>query len=61
MSRSTTADLGRVDQPIAFYERALEFDPGLVKALDEAIELKKTIPAQAGLAGGSSDACPPRG
>jgi tetratricopeptide (TPR) repeat protein/tRNA A-37 threonylcarbamoyl transferase component Bud32 len=28
------------DQAIKFYERALEYDPSLVKALDEAIELR---------------------
>ena len=38
----SSRQLGEVDQALAFYERALEFDPGLVKALDEAIELKKT-------------------
>jgi tetratricopeptide (TPR) repeat protein len=31
--------LGKVDQALGFYARALEFDPGLVKALNEAIEL----------------------
>jgi len=38
----SSRQLGEVDQALAFYERALEFDPGLVKALDEAIELRKT-------------------
>ncbi len=38
----SSRQLGEVDQALTFYERALEFDPGLVKALDEAIELKKT-------------------
>ena len=31
--------LGKLDQAIGFYARALEFDPTLTKALDEAIEL----------------------
>src|SRR5690606_14691625 len=31
--------LGKVDQALGYYQRALEFDPSLVKALNEAIEL----------------------
>ncbi|MGO8994002.1 MAG: tetratricopeptide repeat protein, partial [Polyangiaceae bacterium] len=38
----SSRQLGETDQALAFYERALEFDPSLVKALDEAIELTKT-------------------
>jgi tetratricopeptide (TPR) repeat protein len=38
----SSRQLGETDQALAFYERALEFDPSLVKALDEAIDLKKT-------------------
>jgi tetratricopeptide (TPR) repeat protein len=33
--------LGETDQALAFYTRALEFDPTLTKALDEAIELRR--------------------
>ena len=38
----SSRQLGETDQAIAFYERALEFDPTLTKALDESIELRKT-------------------
>ncbi len=38
----SSRQLGETDQALAFYERALEFDPTLAKALDEAIELRKT-------------------
>ncbi len=38
----SSRQLGEVDQALAYYEKALEFDPTLVKALDEAIELRKT-------------------
>ncbi|HEY2509746.1 MAG TPA: protein kinase [Polyangiaceae bacterium] len=38
----SSRQLGEVDQALGFYERALEFDPTLTKALDEAIELRKT-------------------
>ncbi len=34
--------LNDVDQAIGFYDRALEFDPTLAKALDEVLELRKT-------------------
>src|SRR4029077_14463652 len=34
--------IGEIDQALGFYERALEFDPTLTKALDEAIELRNT-------------------
>ena len=34
--------LGEIDQALGFYERALEFDPSLTKALDEAVDLRKT-------------------
>jgi tetratricopeptide (TPR) repeat protein len=38
----SSRQLGETDQALAFYERALEFDPTLAKALDEAIELRKS-------------------
>ncbi len=38
----SSRQLGETDQALAFYEKALEFDPSLTKALDEAIELQKT-------------------
>ena len=34
--------LGEIDQALGYYAKALEFDPSLNKALDEAIELRKT-------------------
>jgi tetratricopeptide (TPR) repeat protein len=34
--------LGETDAALGFYDRALEFDPTLAKALDEAIELRRT-------------------
>jgi tetratricopeptide (TPR) repeat protein len=37
----SSRQLGETDQALAFYERALEFDPTLAKARDEAIELRK--------------------
>ena len=38
----SSRQLGETDQALAFYEKALEFDPSLTKALDEAIELRRT-------------------
>jgi tetratricopeptide (TPR) repeat protein len=38
----SSRQLGEIDQAIAFYDRAFEFDPTLVKALEEAIELRRT-------------------
>ena len=32
--------LGEVDSAIGFYERAMEYDPGLTKPLEELIDLK---------------------
>jgi tetratricopeptide (TPR) repeat protein len=37
----SSRQLGAVDQAIAFYDRALEFDPSLTKALDESIALRR--------------------
>ena len=37
----SSRQLGLVDQAIAFYDRALEFDPSLTKALDESIALRR--------------------
>jgi len=39
-AKVTARQLGEVDQAIDFYDRALEFDPALVKAMDEAIDLR---------------------
>lgn len=39
-AKVTARQLGEVDQAIEYYDRALEFDPGLVKALDEVVELR---------------------
>ncbi len=36
----TSRQLGETDQALAFYERALDYDPSLSKAADEAIELR---------------------
>jgi hypothetical protein len=36
----TSRQLGESDQALAFYERALDYDPSLTKAADEAIELR---------------------
>src|SRR6185369_2793816 len=38
----SSRQLNDADQAIAFYERALEFDPTLTKALDEVLELRRT-------------------
>ncbi|MGO9833902.1 MAG: protein kinase domain-containing protein [Polyangiaceae bacterium] len=35
--------LGETGQALAFYERALEFDPGLTKAAEEAIDLRQQM------------------
>jgi tetratricopeptide (TPR) repeat protein/tRNA A-37 threonylcarbamoyl transferase component Bud32 len=37
----SSRQLGETDQAIVFYERALEFDPTLTKAMDEAIALRR--------------------
>ena len=34
--------LGEIDAAIRYYDRALEFDPAAAKALEEALELRKT-------------------
>jgi len=39
----TSRQLGEADQALAFYERALEFDPALTKAAEEAIDLRRQI------------------
>ena len=39
----TSRQLGETEQALAYYERALEFDPALVKAADEAIDLRSQI------------------
>jgi tetratricopeptide (TPR) repeat protein len=41
--------LGEVDQALDFYDRALELDPMLDKAMDEAIDLKRTRGDHAGV------------
>jgi tetratricopeptide (TPR) repeat protein/tRNA A-37 threonylcarbamoyl transferase component Bud32 len=41
--------LGEVDQALDFYDRALELDPLLDKAVDEAIDLKRTRGDHAGV------------
>jgi hypothetical protein len=41
--------LGEVDQALDFYDRALELDPSLDKAMDEAIDLKRTRGDHAGV------------
>ena len=38
----STRQLGETDQALAFYDRAIEYDPTLTKAMDEAIELRRT-------------------
>jgi len=37
----SSRQLGEIDQALTFYARAIEFDPTLTKAMDEAIELKR--------------------
>jgi tetratricopeptide (TPR) repeat protein/tRNA A-37 threonylcarbamoyl transferase component Bud32 len=37
----SSRQLGEAEQALTFYTRALEFDPTLTKAMDEAIELRK--------------------
>jgi tetratricopeptide (TPR) repeat protein len=39
----TSRQLGETDQALAYYERALDFDPGLVKAAEEAIDLRQQM------------------
>ncbi|HXX65546.1 MAG TPA: tetratricopeptide repeat protein [Polyangiaceae bacterium] len=39
-AKVTARQLGEIDQAIEYYDRALEFDPGLVKAMDEVVELR---------------------
>jgi tetratricopeptide (TPR) repeat protein/tRNA A-37 threonylcarbamoyl transferase component Bud32 len=39
----TSRQLGETEQALAYYERALEFDPALVKAAEEAIELRSQL------------------
>jgi serine/threonine protein kinase/lipopolysaccharide biosynthesis regulator YciM len=36
----TARQLGEIDDALAFYDKAIEFDPTLTKAMDEAIELR---------------------
>ena len=38
----STRQLGETDQALAFYDRAIEYDPTLAKAVDEATELRRT-------------------
>jgi tetratricopeptide (TPR) repeat protein len=40
-AKVSARQLGDVDQAIEYYDRTLEFDPTLVKAVDEAIELRR--------------------
>ena len=37
----SSRQLGEIDQALGFYERALEFDPSLTRAMEEAIELRR--------------------
>ncbi|MGH7293786.1 MAG: tetratricopeptide repeat protein, partial [Polyangiaceae bacterium] len=37
----SSRQLGETDQALAFYARAIEFDPTLTKAMDEALELRR--------------------
>jgi tetratricopeptide (TPR) repeat protein len=37
----SSRQLGEIDQALGFYDRAVEFDPTLVKAMDEAVELRR--------------------
>jgi tetratricopeptide (TPR) repeat protein len=37
----SSRQLGETDQALSFYDRAIEFDPTLTKAMDEAIELRR--------------------
>jgi tetratricopeptide (TPR) repeat protein len=37
----SSRQLGEIDQALGFYARAIEFDPTLTKAMDEAIELRR--------------------
>jgi tetratricopeptide (TPR) repeat protein/tRNA A-37 threonylcarbamoyl transferase component Bud32 len=39
----SSRQLGENAQALGFYERAIEFDPSLTKAMDEAIELRREI------------------
>lgn len=48
-AKVTSRQLGEVDQAIEYYDRALEFDPALVKAMDEAIELRLQKPDYGGV------------
>ena len=45
----SSRQLGEVDQALDFYDRALEFDPSLTKALEEAIDLRRTKGDHAGV------------
>jgi tetratricopeptide (TPR) repeat protein len=38
----SSRQMGEIDQALEFYERALEYDPTLARALEEAIELRRT-------------------
>jgi tetratricopeptide (TPR) repeat protein len=40
-AKVTARQLGDVEHALEYYDRALEFDPTLVKAMDEAIELRR--------------------
>jgi tetratricopeptide (TPR) repeat protein/tRNA A-37 threonylcarbamoyl transferase component Bud32 len=37
----SSRQLGEIEQALTFYERALEFDPALTRAMEEAIELRR--------------------
>ena len=39
----SSRQLGESEQALAFYDRAIEFDPTLTKAMDEAIELRRQL------------------
>jgi tetratricopeptide (TPR) repeat protein/tRNA A-37 threonylcarbamoyl transferase component Bud32 len=45
----SSRQMGEVDQALVFYDRALEYDPTLTKALEEAIELRRTKGDHAGV------------
>ncbi len=45
----SSRQMGEVDQALVFYDRALEYDPTLTRALEEAIELRRTKGDHAGV------------
>ncbi len=47
----TARQLGNIEDALAFYDKALEFDPTLSKAMDEAIELRLQIGDHEGVEG----------